>query len=277
VLRLAYIRVESSVSRHRKFLQAGPAASWLWLCGLAYCQEGLTNGFIPSEAIDHLGVKGARPLSEKLVSAQLWDTATDGWHVHDYLDWNKDAASVRAIQQERRRAGAEGGKASGETRRNEANPKQVAEAKPKQPANPSTDIAVATATEAATATTKTLDVSFEAFVQKYPAHRRSRKAIVQHMFHQASVSAGGPEVLFAALALFGASKAWVDDPRFIPSIEKWLADQKWKDAPVASSERAEACTQCAGGYKLTPDGKDWLLDDGDPPVRVECPCGAARR
>ena len=44
---MAWVRIESSVARHKKFQQAGPAASWLWLCGLLYCQEGLTDGVIP--------------------------------------------------------------------------------------------------------------------------------------------------------------------------------------------------------------------------------------
>lgn len=133
---MAWIKVESSVSRNRKFVKAGPAASWLWVCGLAYCQEGLTDGFIPTEALDFLGVKHARRLSLQLVLAHLWDVADGGWRVHDYLGHNKPASDVRRLQDERRTAGAQGGKASGESRRAEANAKQHAEATAKQPANP---------------------------------------------------------------------------------------------------------------------------------------------
>lgn len=133
---MAWIKVESSVSRNRKFVKAGPAASWLWVCGLAYCQEGLTDGFIPTEALDFLGVKHARRLSLQLVLAHLWDVADGGWRVHDYLGHNKPASDVRRLQDERRTAGAQGGKASGESRRAEATAKQHAEANAKQPANP---------------------------------------------------------------------------------------------------------------------------------------------
>lgn len=135
---MAWIKVESSVARNRKFVKAGPGPSWLWLCGLAYCQEGLTDGFIPSEAIDYLGVKSARHLTKHLIAAGLWDAVDGGWQIHDYLDHNKPAFEVRRIQRERQDAGANGGKASGEARRkqvaslNEAN----REAAAKQTANP---------------------------------------------------------------------------------------------------------------------------------------------
>lgn len=144
---MAWIKVESSVARNRKFLAAGPAASWLWLCGLAYCQEGLTDGFIPYEALTLLGPKGANNLKSKLVAAGLWDEVDGGWHVHNYLNHNKSAVDVERIRVERRLAGAVGGTASGEARR-----QQSAEANSKQPSNPST--ATATSTEASTATSQ---------------------------------------------------------------------------------------------------------------------------
>lgn len=145
---MAWIKVESSVSRNRKFVKAGPAPSWLWLCGLAYCQEGLTDGFIPSEAIDYLGVRNGRRLAAHLVSAGLWEEVEGGWQVHDYLKHNRDAASVRDIRRERVEAGAHGGIASGEARRAKQTAKQnleEAEANAKQPSNPAVPVAVPTA------------------------------------------------------------------------------------------------------------------------------------
>ena len=113
---MAWLKVESSVSRNRKFVQAGPAASWLWICGLAYCQEGLTDGFIPSESLDFLGVKHPLPLARDLVTARLWDTVEGGWRIHDYLDHNKPASEVERIKAARRESGEHGGRASGKAR-----------------------------------------------------------------------------------------------------------------------------------------------------------------
>lgn len=146
---MAWLRIESSVSRNRKFVKAGPGPSWLWVCGLAYCQEGLTDGFIPLEAIDFLGVKSARHLAKHLVAAGLWDAVEGGWQVHDYLKHNRPASDVRRLQDERRQAGANGGKASGESRRSK--PEVFASPELKQPANPA--LSATALSETATAQT----------------------------------------------------------------------------------------------------------------------------
>ena len=144
---MAWIKVEASVRTHEKFLAAGPAACWLWLCGLAYCQEGLTDGFIPFAALSHLGVKAPQALKCKLVTVGLWHDVEGGWEVHGYLKHNKAEKEIRRIQGERRQSGERGGHASGASRA-----KQVAEATAKQPANPSTpEISSTTSTATATA------------------------------------------------------------------------------------------------------------------------------
>jgi hypothetical protein len=114
---MAYIQVEASVRTHKKFLKVGPAASWLWLCGVGYCQDGLTDGFIPAEALKYLGVKAPSSLKDQLVAVGLWDEAPGGWLVHDYLQHNKSAAAVADVKHSKRAAGAAGGRASGEARR----------------------------------------------------------------------------------------------------------------------------------------------------------------
>lgn len=139
---MSWVRVESSVRTNRKFLQAGPAASWLWLCANAYCQETLTDGFVPFEAVRFLGVDNPKPLIARLVKARLWDECEGGWEIHDYLQHNKSAEDVRSVRAIRQANGARGGEASGEARR-----KQVASTDAKQPSNPSTSTAEATATE----------------------------------------------------------------------------------------------------------------------------------
>jgi hypothetical protein len=109
-----WIRVESSVARNKKFVKAGPAPSWLWLCGLCYCQEGLTDGFIPREALPYLGTKNAPQLAAFLVKAGLWDEVEGGWQVHDYLSHNRSAAEVAELKDRR----GSGGKLGGRPRKN---------------------------------------------------------------------------------------------------------------------------------------------------------------
>lgn len=193
---MAWIRVESSVARNRKFVKAGPAPSWLWLCGLAYCQEGLTDGFIPSEALNYLGVKNARQLASHLVGAGLWDLADGGWLVHDYLQHNKPASEVRRIQDERRVSGENGGKASGESRRSK--PREVTSDTVKQTANPAL---TATATATTTATAHNARARVASLVQPYRQSTNnahiSQCGNVPHFLHAEFVgkvlNAGGDE------------------------------------------------------------------------------------
>lgn len=114
---LAYIQVEASVRTHKKFLEAGPAASWLWLCGMGYCQDGLTDGFIPCQAIEYLGVKAsaAKKLTCVLVVAGLWEVVEGGWRVHDYLDHNRSASDIQTTKDRRKAGGSLGGRPTKES------------------------------------------------------------------------------------------------------------------------------------------------------------------
>lgn len=133
---MAWVRIEDAVTEHRKHLRAGPAACWLWVCGIAYCQRQLSDGFIPSEALGMLGVaKGALKLAGQLVTVGLFDAVDGGYLVHDYHDYNdtrEEAHQRRAnLSAARAKAGRIGGLHSGSKR--QANAKQtqtpVAEAK----------------------------------------------------------------------------------------------------------------------------------------------------
>jgi len=80
------------------------------LCGLAHCQDSLTDGFIADQALPFLGVSNARKLAAKLVDARLWHITDGGWLIHDYLKHNNSAATIRKIQEDRRQAGRRGGR-----------------------------------------------------------------------------------------------------------------------------------------------------------------------
>src|SRR5437773_2606613 len=77
---MAYIQVEASVRTHKKFLKAGPAASWLWLCGMGYCQEQKTD-IVPLSALRYLGVPRPQRLIPALVASGLWQSVEGGWKV----------------------------------------------------------------------------------------------------------------------------------------------------------------------------------------------------
>lgn len=144
---MAWLRIDDTVPEHRKMLRAGPSACWFWLCGIAYCQRQLTDGFIPDEAIEMIGVRGngrARKLADVLVSVGLFEPAEHGYRVHDYHDHNataEEALANRALLSTKRAdAGRLGGIRSGIARREAT--KQNASNASKQneaPTRPSTE------------------------------------------------------------------------------------------------------------------------------------------
>lgn len=117
---MSWVLIDDNVPNHPKFLKAGPAASWLWLCGVAYCRKHHTNGHIPRLAIATLGVAGPRPLIQRLVEVRLWEQTESGWLVHDYqLQYGDDVqakAEREAKHQKKVNAGRKGGLVSGAIR-----------------------------------------------------------------------------------------------------------------------------------------------------------------
>ena len=75
----------------------------MWGNGLIYCQVNLTDGFIPSHAIHTFGVRArnkakvAADLCAPQIpgKAPLWVAVDGGFQIHDYLDWNDAATTIK--------------------------------------------------------------------------------------------------------------------------------------------------------------------------------------
>ena len=136
---MAWLRIDDTVPEHRKMLAAGPAAAWMWVCGIAYCQRQLTDGFIPALAIPMLGVTGAdraKKLADVLVNVGLFEAVEGGYCVHDYHDHNatKDEALARRESLSTKRAQA--GKRGAEARWQNSKAVATENGKPMAPSHP---------------------------------------------------------------------------------------------------------------------------------------------
>lgn len=112
---MAWVKIDDQFPDHPKVMAAGPLASWLYVCGLAYCARFLTDGFISRAQVRKMAdVDNPLELAEALIRAGLWhrDEERDGFCVHDYLEYNPDAEQVRAsrqaVSEKRREAGSKG-------------------------------------------------------------------------------------------------------------------------------------------------------------------------
>jgi hypothetical protein len=243
---VAYLTIETSATRNKKFIKAGPAPSWLWVCGLAYCQEGLTDGFIPTEALPYLGVKNSGQLADHLVKAGLWHVADGGWQVNDYLEHNRSAYEVSVLKERRGKGGSLGGrpkktlpetskvsipetlqKTSDETFPVDVDGDAVASVVVKEKEN-----VIAFDGQAA----------FRKLCALYPAARVNDSQRVSVLFldvlgHSDEWSANYA-LMMANLQTHIVSHEW-SVKRYIPNLDKWLESGKWKramepDAPPAA-------------------------------------------
>lgn len=95
---MSWVKIESRFPQHPKVLTAGPEAAWLFVCGLCYANEHLTDGLLPRPVLPVLtpGVKAPETLAERLVDAGLWEYTENGWLIHDYADHQRSAEQIRA-------------------------------------------------------------------------------------------------------------------------------------------------------------------------------------
>lgn len=91
---MAWVRLSDNFYRHPKFLRAGPRGGYLAICGIAYANEYLTDGFIPAIAPAALG---ATPRDiDAVVGSGLWTPADGGWSIHDFAEYQPTRAQVEA-------------------------------------------------------------------------------------------------------------------------------------------------------------------------------------
>lgn len=93
---MAYAQIHTAALRHWKVAGLSDAAFRLWVSGLAYCQEHLTDGLIHRRVLPTLCPRLTGKAIDELLAVSLWHAAEDGWTVHDYLDWNASRDAVEA-------------------------------------------------------------------------------------------------------------------------------------------------------------------------------------
>jgi hypothetical protein len=111
---MAWVKVDDQFFRHPKVMSAGRDARDLYLVGLCYCAQSLTDGFIPRAALRVLGAEAeidqAQASADRLVEVGLWELAAEGYMVHDYHKYQPTRERVLATREVRAEAGSRGGK-----------------------------------------------------------------------------------------------------------------------------------------------------------------------
>lgn len=93
---MTWVRLDDRFFTHRKVSALTKDAKLVYLAGLTFCAENLTDGRLkPADIALVCRLVDAKPSArQELIAAGLWDAAGDGVAVHDYLLYNPSSEQV---------------------------------------------------------------------------------------------------------------------------------------------------------------------------------------
>lgn len=104
---MTWVKLDEAFWSHQKIRAAGTEATGLFVCGLAWCNQNLSDGSIPRYVLGMLtDLRRPEKTAERLVEVGLWHETEAGWDVHDYLDYQPSKSQVesqRASQRDRQK------------------------------------------------------------------------------------------------------------------------------------------------------------------------------
>ena len=88
---MSWVRIHDGAMTHPKIVALSDRAFRLWVWGLSYAQQHLTDGYLSGAALPPRASESA----SMLVLRRLWHAGPEGgFQIHDYLDWNEPKATV---------------------------------------------------------------------------------------------------------------------------------------------------------------------------------------
>jgi hypothetical protein len=142
---MGWVKIDDGFTRHPKVMKAGPLGIAMQVAALCYCNQYLTDGFIPRSVVagllnlEGIGMRmwdgelfgGGEDATwvlivEDLIESGLWEEVEGGFQIHDYLDYQPSKAEVLAEREQKKMAGQKGGLVSAQARA-QAKSKQVLE------------------------------------------------------------------------------------------------------------------------------------------------------
>jgi hypothetical protein len=255
-----WLKVDDRVRTHPKTVKAGPAAAWFWFCGICYCREHLTDGFIGDGMIQSLapGVTNGRKLAERLVDAGLWHRTEGGFQVHDFLDWNPTRASVlekRAAD----RARKDGRKSDGSAEESAEIPAGIqtdssATRDARAHAPPGLGLGSGSGTSGSQlGRTPELTDWFDTFWDAYP--RKVGKDAARKAWSKLKPSNELADRIIFAVDQQKRSPQWLKEGgQYIPHPVTWLNQGRWQDEPMDVPQLSDKTVRTMGAIYGTETG-----------------------
>lgn len=113
---MPWVRIDDGIWSHPKMNSISNDAFSLYICGLSYAGQYLTDGILSDADVERIAAyRHAGPSSiAELVSRHLWEREGLGYRIHDFLTYNRSRAQVEqdraatAARQERHKSARDG-------------------------------------------------------------------------------------------------------------------------------------------------------------------------
>ncbi len=112
---MTWVALDDQIFTNKKVARCDAHAKLLYVAGLVYCGNQLTDGYIHQDTLPLLAgmiaidIANAKQSASKLCSIGLWVAIDEMWHVPDYLDYNPSKDEVLHKKAVRAAAGKAGG------------------------------------------------------------------------------------------------------------------------------------------------------------------------
>jgi len=119
---MPWVALDDQIFTNKKVARCDAHAKLLYIAGLVYCGNQLTDGFIHQDTLPLLAgmiaidLANAKQSASKLCSIGLWVATDEMWHVPDYLDYNPSREEVLHKKAVRVAAGKAGGIANAQAK-----------------------------------------------------------------------------------------------------------------------------------------------------------------
>lgn len=101
-----WAKVDDKLFSHPKWLATSTAGKALWVSALSWCASQEGDGCVPTHVLPLLGATKAAARS--LVASGLWEEADGGWAFHDWIEYQPDGATAKAVRAQKSSGGREG-------------------------------------------------------------------------------------------------------------------------------------------------------------------------
>lgn len=94
--------------------EAGEGPELLYVRGLAFCADVLSDGFISDTQLSRfvgVGMRDATKRARRLAEVGLWERVAGGWHITGWLKWNRSRDDITDLN--RKDSERKGGRAAG--------------------------------------------------------------------------------------------------------------------------------------------------------------------